>query len=487
MCNPAGDQTKLQGGHDDSTVSKSSSSSGDTVGARRSLAKGTLVSCVSIFFLICGLSLTFPQMQSRRDELGCDALCYGSMTSIRGALGLVGAALVGRLSDRNDSLLARSLGSIGKGANGRRGCLFLGIIAALLGFIIALENSLIGLWLSMIPGAFLQHNFDVFKALLSEYHNDVDNAEDNPDNESEEYEESSPSRSSSVGKLGMTVGMSFMIGPMVAAGANPSFQSATYMAIFCILVSGASVFTLPLPLASTTKKLDNCDDKPDICETTQQSNEFTLSKMIKLQTPKTRAAMTLLVIRLNMALAFHIFNTIWPTSLKIRFQFGPSQHAKFMSFIGITYAISQGFVAKRMINALGAKGKVYGIMICCTMLGIGRYIAFHTDSLLVVYASFFFIINALGVLNTVITSDTGLIAPSNEIGKLFGILQASESAAGMVGPLMSGIISHYLGKDAPLLAVIAIYTFLFFFSSWGYDGLVLSASRDERKETKKSM
>ena len=68
----------------------SKAAGGDTVSARRRLATGTLISCISIFFLICGLSLTFPQMQSRRDELGCDALCYGSMTSVRGALGLVG-------------------------------------------------------------------------------------------------------------------------------------------------------------------------------------------------------------------------------------------------------------------------------------------------------------------------------------------------------------------------------------------------------------
>ena len=125
--------------------------------------------------------------------------------------------------------------------------------------------------------------------------------------------------------------------------------------------------------------------------------------------------------------------------------------------------------------------------ICCTMLGIGRYIAFHTDHLVVVYAAFLFIINALGILNTVITADTGTIASKNEIGKLFGILQASESAAGMVGPVLGGTISHYLGKDAPLLAVVGIYTFLFFFMSWGYDGLVLSVSRDEIKEVKKSM
>ena len=46
-----------------------------------------------------GLSVTFPHAQARRDELGCDALCYGAMMSARSALHLVGSVLVGRLSD----------------------------------------------------------------------------------------------------------------------------------------------------------------------------------------------------------------------------------------------------------------------------------------------------------------------------------------------------------------------------------------------------
>jgi len=187
-----------------------------------------------------------------------------------------------------------------------------------------------------------------------------------------------------------------------------------------------------------------------------------------------------------MALAFHIFNTIWPASLKARFEFGPSDHARFMSFIGITYAISQGFVAKRIMHVLGSSGKIYLIMMCCAVLGVGRFVAFHTESLMVMHVSFLFIINALGILNTLFTADTGSIAPSNEIGGLFGLLQSSESAAGMLGPFLGGMISHYLGKDAPLMAVIAIYTFLFFFVSWGYATHVSAINKDEGKKIIKS-
>ena len=101
------------------------------------------------------------------------------MTSVRGPLGLVGTALVGRLSDRNETILASTLGRIGlvsvSLSSGRRACLYVGILATLMGFVVAASmDSLQGLWLSMIPGALLQHNFDVFKALLSEYHNDIE-------------------------------------------------------------------------------------------------------------------------------------------------------------------------------------------------------------------------------------------------------------------------------------------------------------------------
>lgn len=85
-------------------------------------------------------------------------------------------------------------------------------------------------------------------------------------------------------------------------------------------------------------------------------------------------------------------------------------------------------------------------------------------------------------MNTVITADTGSIAPSDEVGALFGILQAAENAAGMMGPFLGGVISHYLGKDAPLVAVVGVYSFLFAFVSWGYNKHVLSSNKDTEQE-----
>jgi len=386
--------------------------SDDLSNARRVLERGTLLSCLSVFLMIGGMSMTYPHMQSRRDELGCDSLCFGSMTSVRSALGLAGTAFMGKLSDKDTSWLARSLGTLGKISNnspsGRRACLFLGTMATLIGLAISLSmNSLLGLWLSFIPDALLQHNFDVFKALLSEYHNDIELIEARSsigdDSTTNDSKSSASARSGSVGKLGMALGISFMIGPMIASVTSPTFQFAASFAIVCTIISGIVIFHLPMPKSSEVKNDKNVHDiNKQLDQVTE--NEFALTKLLKLQTPKSHAAMMLLVIRLSMALAYQFFNTIWPASLKSRFNFGPSDHARFMSFIGISYAFSQGFLAKRLVQFWGSDGKVYLIMSCCAILGVGRYIAYFTDSLVVMYTSFLFIINALGTMNNVITA-----------------------------------------------------------------------------------
>jgi hypothetical protein len=50
----------------------------------------------------------------------------------------------------------------------------------------------------------------------------------------------------------------------------------------------------------------------------------------------------ILLCRFAMGLAFNIFMTVWTVSLKSRFEFGPKDHAYFMGWIGLWYALSQG-------------------------------------------------------------------------------------------------------------------------------------------------
>jgi len=179
---------------------------------------GLLLGSCSIFLSMLGASLTFPFLQSQRDSLGCDALCYGSMQSVRSGLSLVGSALAGRLSDNL----------------GRIPVLWLGLIASIVSYFIALlGGSIQTMWLAMIPAALLNQNFSVLKALFADYQYDLNATESQ--------------RAAALGRLGMSVGISFMVGPILATSFLKSHAEAMSGAIVLTVVSGICLLFLPIP------------------------------------------------------------------------------------------------------------------------------------------------------------------------------------------------------------------------------------------------
>ena len=156
-----------------------------------------------------------------------------------------------------------------------------------------------------------------------------------------------------------------------------------------------------------------------------------------------------------MSLAFHTFMTPWTPSLKERFDFGPKQHGTFMSFVGLVYALSQGFAAKAVVRAVGRSDLI--LVSCSVFLSLGRVVAMGTDRLEVVYGCFFLIIISLGVTNTVISAALNGLAPPEKIGGLIGLVGSFESLAGMVGPMVGGKVFELGGKEGTLAVVCACY------------------------------
>ena len=187
--------------------------------------RGVLYGSLSSFLSVTAMAVMFPFMQVRRDALGCDALCQGGQTSLRSALTLVGAAVIGRASDRV----------------GRVPMLWVGTAASLASIVISLfSDSLTGMWLAaprgeirvscaptsaredahsavltrcsehtaqyrtpalmsvysarrlaVVPAALLNQNFSVCKALFSDYIDEAGGTD--------------ADKAGAVGKLGMAV------------------------------------------------------------------------------------------------------------------------------------------------------------------------------------------------------------------------------------------------------------------------------------------
>lgn len=422
--------------------------------------RGFLYGTISLASVVIAGSVTMGHYQSRRNELGCDALCVGSMTSARSTLMLVGSTLIGRWSD------SQAFDHVG---GARRLFLLLGIVALALDlFLSASATTLTGLWISMIPSALLQQNFNVLKALFGEYHGSSASAAD---------------RAGSVGKLGMAVGLAFMVGPLMSSTLLKTYHSAAAFGGVCLVV--AAIFSWLLPNV-------NREIQYETGTNTKEGVAHMASKSIwgrilpdLVPAARTPPAVFIAVARLCMGLAFHIFQTIWTVALRERFQFGSTEYSQYFGFIGLTFAISQGFLAKLIIQQFGQtdRGRSRILLVCALALGGGRLLAYQTHSLIVVYLLFAAIVTALGVVNTVFTADTSKIANPQDLGGLYGVLASVESVAGIAGPVLGGALAKVHPVHGPLLAVVTLYGFVFSLVFWGYEQIVCNHSSIGSKKT----
>ena len=150
--------------------------------------RGVTIGSWMSFISVAAAAISFPFMQTRRDALGCDALCQGGQTSLRSGLMLVGASLIGRSSDQVSSLpLALALPSPSPSPSsspgpspgpspdpspspspnqfGRKPMLVIGLVASLTSLAISASmDTILGMWIAIVPTALLNHNWSVLKA-----------------------------------------------------------------------------------------------------------------------------------------------------------------------------------------------------------------------------------------------------------------------------------------------------------------------------------
>lgn len=456
MCAPTSAEPSICTKSDAGTTSSSDSEIISSAAASSKSHRGFLYGTISLASVVTAGSVTMGHYQSRRNELGCDAMCVGSMTSARSTLTLVGATIIGRWSD------SKAFDHIG---GARRLFLFLGILALALDlFFSSTATTLAGLWMSMIPSALFQQNFNVLKALFGEYHEPSASAAD---------------RAGSVGKLGMAVGLAFMVGPLVSSTLLKSYDAAALFGAACLVVG--TIFIWLLPAVKRSKETNKNAENKIKEESTSKPSTGMFRGLLPDLVPaaRTPAAIFIATARLCMGLAFHIFQTIWTVALRERFEFGPTEYSRYFGFIGLTFAVSQGFLAKFIIQRFAKtdRGRSRVLLLCALALGGGRLFAYQTHSLTAVFCLFGAIVTALGVVNTIFTADTSKIADPQDLGGLFGVLASVESIAGIAGPVLGGALAKVHPVQGPLIAVLFLYGVVFTLVYWGYEHIVCRSSK----------
>ena len=342
------------------------------------------------------------------------------------------------------------------------------------------------MWYAMVPSSLLNQNFNVLKALFADYNANIGGSESE--------------RASALGRLGMAVGVSFMLGPMIGTTFLKSYRSALTAAFVLTIIAGVLLFMLPIPkidtipvsqsnalLASLVEKSKKDDDETEVASK-GMGDEKKFSKgllsFFLLPSAQTPGARLLFFMRSMMGLAFNVFMTVWTVSLKTRFAFGAKDHAYFMGWVGLWYALSQGVLAKVFIKMSGEDPTVV-LLVCVAGLGLGRVLAMLTSSIVAVYAIMGGVIVALGVVNTSMATAISRLAPADQVGGLFGVMEAVESASGLVGPMLGGLLFR-CGPNVPLATVVGIYAVVFVSVYMFYkDTIVLPTRRKPTTATKK--
>jgi len=366
-----------------------------------------------VFIDLLGFSIILPLLPFYAESFNATPTQIGFLVASYAAAQLVGAPLLGRLSDRF----------------GRKPVLLISLTGTFIGFLIlGFANSLWMLFLSRILDGFTGGNISVAQAYITDVTDESN-------------------RARGLGLLGAAFGLGFIIGPAVGGllsvygFAVPAFVAAGFSMISILGV----LFFLPESLTEQARA--------DLEKQERQS--FSLKNLWQaLNRPRVGP---ILHVRFFYGLAFAIFQTIFPLYALYRFNLDARSTGFVLTYVGILVVIVQGF----LVGWLASRYDEYRLIFLATVImGLSLFtwaIVPNVAALLVVLAPLAF---AAGILNTLLNSTLSKAVYVEEVGGTLGLSASLESLTRVISPSVGGYLLGSIGAWAPGLAggLIMIWT-----------------------------
>jgi DHA1 family tetracycline resistance protein-like MFS transporter len=375
-----------------------------------------LISVILIVFVdLLGFSLILPLLPYYAKTFGADGFVAGMLVSSYAAMQLLGAPILGRLSDRF----------------GRRPVLLLSIFGTFIGFLLlGFATTLWMLFASRIIDGLTGGNISVAQAYIT----DVTDPKD---------------RAKSLGLIGAAFGLGFIIGPVTGGVlsqwgyAIPAFAAAGLAFINLLLV----FFWLPESLTPERRA----------AMPVKQPSISMGALWIALKRPFTGS---LLITRFFFGLAFALFQTIFAIYALERFNLTATQTGYVLTYVGVLSVITQGFLIGRITQRYREDLLIMVSIVVMAFGLLGWAFAPTVLFLLVIMAP---TAVAGGLLNTVLTSTLTKAVTSDEVGGIIGFSTSIESLTRVIAPTLGGFLLVTFGTWAPglfgaiVLAGVGVY------------------------------
>ena len=371
-----------------------------------------------VFIDLLGFSLILPLLPYYAKTFNANQTATGILIASYAVMQLIGAPILGRLSDRF----------------GRRPILLLSIFGTFLGFVLlGLANALWMLFASRIIDGLTGGNLSVAQAYIS----DVTDAK---------------TRSKGLGLIGAAFGLGFIIGPVTGGllsqwgYAVPAFSAAAISLINLILVYAW------LPESLTEEKRS---------QMTERRPAVTLNALlVAFRRPFTGS---LLITRFFFGLAFAIFQTIFSLYALAKFNLTARDTGFVLTYVGVLSVIVQGFLVGHFTNHFREDGIIAASVVLMSISLLGWALA---PSLLWLYIIMTPTALAGGLLNTLLSSTLTRVVAPQEIGGILGLSAAVDSSTRIIAPVLGGLLLQQIGTWAPgafgavVMVGVSIYVFI---------------------------
>jgi MFS transporter, DHA1 family, tetracycline resistance protein len=386
--------------------------------------KKRLFSVIFVVFVdLLGFSLILPLLPYYADTFGANEFTTGLLVASYAAMQLIGAPILGRLSDRH----------------GRRPMLLISIFGAFLGFLVlGFANALWMLFASRMLSGFMGGNLSVAQAYIADVTDEK-------------------SRSKGLGLVGAAFGLGFIIGPVTGGFLSqwgydiPSFAAAALSAMNLVLVAAWLPESLP-PERRTQKS----EKRPG----------FTFAALsAALKRPFSGS---LLITRFFFGLAFAIFQTIFALYALKKFQLDAQDTGFILTYVGVLSVFVQGFLIGRLTQRFREDLLITVSVVIMAFSLLGWAIAPSVLWLMVILTP---TAMAGGILNTVLASTLTKAVQAQEVGGILGLSTSIESLTRVIAPTLGGALLGGFGTWAPglfsgiLLLLLSVYVWRVIYGS----------------------
>jgi DHA1 family tetracycline resistance protein-like MFS transporter len=364
--------------------------------------KKQLFSIILVVFIdLLGFSLMLPLLPYYAETFKATPIVTGLLVASYAVAQLIGAPILGRLSDRH----------------GRRPILLISIFGTFLGFLLlGFASALWMLFASRIIDGLTGGNLSIAQAYIS----DVTDTKN---------------RARGLGLIGAAFGLGFIIGPAVGGLLSQWGYAVPALAAAALSLINLTLVYFWLPESLPVEKRGQAG---------RQRPPVTLSALVTaLKRPFTGS---LLITRFFFGLAFAIFQTIFSLYALSKYNLSAQQTGFILAYVGVLSVITQGFLVGKITNRF--RDDIL-IVACVALMAIslaGWALASSVAALLLILIPTAF---SGGLLNTLLSSTlTKAVAPV-EVGGILGLSASVESSTRVVAPILGAALLQQFGPWAP--------------------------------------